>query len=150
MQKPCPARQCTTSGPWGGRSRSVTAAVSLAIGLQIACAGSTTGPIDLDGGRGFRLPEGSYVEANLQMAAGATITAAWETTNETVVDWNVHSHPVSGLVTHDQGSGIMGTIAFTAPAAGGYSVTWERARATTELILDLRFEGAITVEWVAP
>lgn len=120
--------------------------------LALACGGppvtvaadSQTGELE----RSLDLAPGAFAEANLELPAGATVRARFDA-GSVPLHWDVHSHPGSEVVIHDQGQATSGTIEFTPAEAGPYSLLWEnRAAASTTLSVTLELPpGASVHSW---
>ncbi len=97
--------------------------------------------------RNFEIAPGKFAEANLELAAGIEVTAAFRA--DGAVEWNVHSHPEGGVAIHQEGTAADGKISFTAETAGGYSWIWtNKGDATVGLIVSIELpEGARIVSW---
>ena len=80
--------------------------------------------------RSFGLAPGKFAEANLQMKRGATVTATFAEGSADLT-WDIHSHDHSGETKiHDHGVGGSGTVEFTAPEDGVFSILWKNGGAT--------------------
>jgi hypothetical protein len=120
--------------------------------LALACGGppgtvaSDSQPGDLE--RSFALAPGAFAEANLELPAGGTVRATFDA-GAVPVHWDVHSHPGDEVVIHDQGQATNGTLEFTPPEAGPFSLLWEnRAAASTQLAVTLELPpGASVHSW---
>jgi hypothetical protein len=97
--------------------------------------------------RNFEVPPGKFAEANLELAAGVEVTAAFRA--DGAVEWNVHSHPEGGVAIHQEGAAADGKITFTAPTPGGYSWLWtNKGESSVNLIISIELpDGARIVSW---
>lgn len=105
---------------------------------------------DVATARDFDIAPGKFAEANFTMAKGTKITIVFDKGAPDTA-WDVHSHDHSGGTTiHDQGQGGAGTVEFTAPEDGVFSILWkntgdEATPLTVSIALD---EGASIHSWI--
>lgn len=78
---------------------------------------------------------GTFREINVIMEANATFRFTFEASGD--VNWDVHSHPESGVKYWDEGTGTSHEGSFTAPERGIYSLLFENAGA---LPVDITYE----------
>ncbi len=90
---------------------------------------------------------GSFFEVNLGMRDGGEITVRMEA-NQTV-SWDLHSHSGGQVHIHAEGNGTEASTAFTAPAAGTYSVQIDHEH-ETPVEVDLGIQGEAVVASTAP
>jgi len=92
---------------------------------------------------------GRFAEINVELADGATMTAAYEA--DGIVAWNVHSHPDDKPKIHAEGDAAKGTQAFAADKGGLYSYIWvNKGKQAVKLTVDLSFEGTGRVHSTHP
>jgi mono/diheme cytochrome c family protein len=84
--------------------------------------------------RTFQVPPGKFVELNLRLDAGATVSVDYKA--GAALSWNVHSHEAGRTIVHREGRDSGGSVSFTAESAGVYSYLWKND-ATTETTLDV-------------
>jgi hypothetical protein len=84
--------------------------------------------------RSFQVPPGKFVELNLRLEQGATVSIDYKA--GAALSWNVHSHEAGRTIIHREGRDSGGSVAFTAEAAGVYSYLWKND-ATTETTLEV-------------
>jgi hypothetical protein len=108
-------------------------------------ASKPTGPVGAPVDKQVVVPPGKFVEANLHLEAGAIVDATYDATD--LVQWNVHSHPGKDPVTHEQGEGTAGTIRFTAPKTGAYSILWQNDNSSA-IKLSVTLKGGRLESWV--
>lgn len=86
------------------------------------CAGDAA---DAPSSRSFAIAPGEFAEANFRMTKGSMVTVAFSR-GSFAIAWDVHSHDhAGGTKIHDEGKGGAGTIEFTAPSDGVFSVLWK-------------------------
>ncbi len=97
--------------------------------------------------RNFEVAPGKFAEANLELAAGVEVTAAFQA--DGAVEWNVHSHPQGGVAIHQDGIAADGKISFTAATTGAYSWLWtNKGEEAVNLIISIELpDGARIVSW---
>jgi hypothetical protein len=86
---------------------------------------------------------GKFAEANLHLGEGAQLHAEFTSTD--LLQWNVHSHVNGQEQVHQQGEGTAGSIDFTAPAAGSYSLLWTNDNSTS-VKLEVTVTGGVRLE----
>lgn len=98
-----------------------------ACGAQSA-SGSTQEPVP-PGARTFDVRPGDFAEANFTMTKGSSVTVTFAKGSADIA-WDVHSHDHSGgTKVHAKGSGGDGTVEFTAPEDGVFSILWKNGGA---------------------
>ncbi len=100
--------------------------------------------------RNFEVAPGKFAELNMTLSKGATVRVGFSSVARAVT-WNVHSHAHGGGThIHDEGSSKDGTIEFTAPDDGVFSVLWKNdAEAATPLNVAVELgEGASVHSWM--
>ncbi|MGH1348848.1 MAG: hypothetical protein ACRBN8_45350 [Nannocystales bacterium] len=100
--------------------------------------------------RNFEVAVGKFAELNMTLRKGATVRVVFSSAGGAVT-WNVHSHAHGGGTNiHDEGSSRDGTIEFTAPDDGVFSVLWKNdAEAATPLEVAVELgEGASVHSWM--
>ncbi len=115
---------------------------------------------DMDGGSGatqavandrlFQIEPGNFAEANFKMKKDSTVTVAFSKGAADLV-WDIHSHDHSGgTKIHDKGTGGDGTVQFTAPEDGVFSVLWKNNGSTgTPLDVSVTLgDGAALNSWM--
>ncbi|KIG16562.1 hypothetical protein DB30_04333 [Enhygromyxa salina] len=118
-----------------------------------ACGGtadSAGGDAGLATARTFEVEPGGFAEANFKMDKGSTITVTFSRGTSDFA-WNVHSHDHSGgTQNHQEGVARAGTVEFSAPADGVFSVLWKNtATAATPLDVSIDLgEGATIHSWM--
>lgn len=126
--------------------RPVLCALALgALGVA-ACSQPPSSTVDAGEGdfdRQFGIAPAGFVEVNVNMDVGDTMTATYET-DGAALRWDVHSHP-SEVVIHDEGVASSGVIAFTAPEYAQFSVLWENLGAAP-IVLSVTVEVTGTAE----
>jgi hypothetical protein len=97
----------------------------------------------------FEVAPGKFAEANFRMGKDSTVTVTFAKGSGELA-WDVHSHDHSGGTNiHDKGAGGAGSVSFTAPEDGVFSVLWrnEGASATPlEVSVELG-DGASLHSW---
>ncbi len=100
--------------------------------------------------RSFDVAPGKFAEANFQMKKGSTVTATFAKGSGDIA-WDVHSHDHSGgTKIHDKGASGSGTVNFTAPEDGVFSILWMNggsASSPLEVSITLG-EGASIHSWM--
>ena len=133
------------------RLRAAAAHAAFALVLLAAVAGcpkpaaKPTGPIGAPVEKAFVVAPGKFAEANVHLDAGAIVDATYDATD--LIQWNVHSHPGKDPVTHEQGEGTAGTIRFTAPKKGSYSILWQNDNSSA-VKLTVTLKGGRLESWV--
>jgi hypothetical protein len=84
--------------------------------------------------RSFKVPPGEFVELNLRLEQGATVSVDYQAA--AALSWNVHSHEAGRTILHREGRDSGGSVSFTAESAGVYSYLWKN-EATTETTLEV-------------
>jgi hypothetical protein len=84
--------------------------------------------------RSFEVPPGEFVELNLRLELGATVSVDYEAGR--ALSWNVHSHEAGRTIVHREGRDSGGSVSFTAKAGGVYSYMWKND-ATTDATLEV-------------
>ncbi len=93
---------------------------------------------------------GDMAEINLELAAGETMTAKFNSDSGTL-KWNVHSHEGDKAVIHAQGDDATGEPAHTAAKAGMYSFLWKNAgKKPVVLSIELALGGSAKVHSTHP
>jgi hypothetical protein len=115
-----------------------------------ACGAASSAPPTTGANtRAIKIAPGTFAEANFTMTKGSTFSATF-TDGSTDIAWDIHSHDHSGGTEfHDQGAGGDGTVEFTAPADGVFSVLWKNggsAPTTLNIALTLG-KGASVHSW---
>ena len=98
----------------------------------------------------FQIEPGNFAEANFKMKKDSTVTVAFSKGAADLV-WDVHSHDHSGgTKIHDKGTGGDGTVEFTAPEDGVFSVLWKNNGSTgTPLDVSVTLgDGAALNSWM--
>ncbi len=128
------------------RMHCVTAAVLLLVGAGCPPKGAGSG----GGGHTSHalshtwvVKPGKLAEANLHLGEGAQLHAEFSATD--LLQWNVHSHVNQQQTIHQQGEGTAGTIDFTAPATGSYSLLWQNDNSTS-VKLEVTITGGVRLE----
>lgn len=88
-----------------------------------------------------------FLEVNLEMDGNATVEATYEANAS--IAWDVHSHASGEVSVHDAGEGETGTIRFTAPASGAFSILWEN-EGSERVTLSITVTGGARVDSVLP
>jgi|GEM_PF-2084497 len=79
--------------------------------------------------RTFDVQPGEFAEANFTMSKGSSVSVTFANGSADVA-WDVHSHEASGATkVHNKGNGGDGTVEFTAPADGVFSILWKNGGA---------------------
>lgn len=118
-----------------------------------ACGGETDTPspaVAVATTRTFEVAPTKFAEVNFQMKAGSNITVTFGKASSDM-EWNVHSHDHSGgSMIHDEGLGHEGTVVFTAPQDGMFSVIWTNNQAAmTALEVSVALsDGATIHSWI--
>ena len=77
----------------------------------------------------FDVQPGAFAEANFTMSKGSSVTVTFAKGSAGIA-WDVHSHDHSGgTKIHDRGDGGDGTVEFTAPEDGVFSILWKNSGA---------------------
>ncbi len=100
--------------------------------------------------RSFQVEPGKFAEANFKMKEGSTVAVTFSKGSADIA-WDVHSHDHSGgRKIHDEGKGGEGTVEFTAPEDGVFSVLWNNGGSDpTSLDVSVRpGEGASLHSWM--
>lgn len=100
--------------------------------------------------RSFDVAPGKFAEANFQMKKGASVTATFAEGSGDIA-WDIHSHDHSGgTKIHDKGAGGSGTVEFTAPEDGVFSILWKNGgSASSPLDVSITLgEGASIHSWM--
>lgn len=100
--------------------------------------------------RSFEVEPGKFAEANFKMKKGSTVAVTFSKGSADIA-WDVHSHDHSGgRKIHDEGKGGEGTVEFTAPEDGVFSVLWNNGGSDpTSLDVSVRLgEGASLHSWM--
>jgi hypothetical protein len=84
--------------------------------------------------RSFKVPPGEFVELNLRLEQGATVSINYKAA--AALSWNVHSHEAGRTIIHREGRDSGGSVSFSAESAGVYSYLWKND-ATTETALEV-------------
>lgn len=121
--------------------------IAAALGLMVAGC-PPTAPVERTNSRKLLshtwvVKPGKFAEANLKMDEGVQLSATFASTD--LLLWNVHSHPGGQEAIHQQGEGTAGTIEFTAPAAGTYSLLWQNDNSSS-VKLEVKIEGKVRLE----
>jgi hypothetical protein len=147
------AKPETTDVPGGAHTSADDSAGEHACGNHAdgACGGHSAGPATaVATSRTFEVEPGKFAEANFEMKKGSTVTVGFEKGSGDIA-WDVHSHDHSGgTKIHDQGQGGAGSVVFTAPEDGMFSVLWKNG-GTTATPLDVSVtlgDGAILHSWI--
>ena len=90
-------------------------------GIATKTRGTSDKPLSIS--RTETIAPGKHVEVNLSFTAAVLAKATFNASG--VVNWNVHSHPSSGMVEHQKGESATGNIEFQAPTSGVYSFMWK-------------------------
>ncbi len=119
-----------------------------ACGSDMSSDDETTQAVAND--RSFQVEPDKFAEANFKMKKGSTVTVTF---SKGVADiaWDVHSHDHSGgTKIHDKGTGGDGTVEFTAPEDGVFSVLWKNGGSTaTPLDVSITLgDGASLHSWM--
>lgn len=125
----------------GGLSTSTAMVMAF---LVSGCAASPDGAegAPLVGERSWNLNPSQFAEANLAMNATHTVRAEFTASRE--LQWNIHSHNSSTnqQVIHQNGTSQFGSIEFTAPENGIFSIMWtNRGLAAATLNVEIRGEA---------
>jgi hypothetical protein len=88
--------------------------------------------------RSFEVPPGKFVELNLRLEPGATVSVGYEA--GAALSWNVHSHEAGRTIIHREGRDSGGSVPFTAEAGGVYSYMW-----TNDATTDARLKVTTTL-----
>lgn len=119
-----------------------------------ACGSQTESDTELESDiptvRAFDVKPGQFAEANFTMAKGSTVTVTFAK-GSAEITWDVHSHDhTGGTKIHDKGTGGDGTVEFTAPEDGVFSVLWRNGGASpTPLDVSVQLgEGARVHSWM--
>lgn len=116
--------------------------------LLAACAKPATkptGPVGAAIEKSVVVAPGKFAEANLHLDEHAIVEATYDATD--VLQWDVHSHPGKEAVIHERGEGTGGTIRFTAPKAGVYSILWQNDNASG-VKLNVTLRGGKLESWL--
>jgi hypothetical protein len=123
------------------------AALALAAVALPACpkgsGGGTTGRTSHALSHTWVVKPNKFAEANLHMGEGAQVHVEFSATD--LMQWNVHSHVNGQMTIHQQGEGTAGTIDFTAPVTGSYSLLWQNDNSSS-VKLEITVEGGAKLE----
>jgi hypothetical protein len=78
--------------------------------------------------RSFEVPPGKFVELNLRLEPGVTVSVDYEA--GTALSWNVHSHEAGRTIIHREGRDSGGSVSFKAESGGVYSYLWKNDTTT--------------------
>lgn len=91
--------------------------------------------------RTFEVAAQGVVELNVELSAGAAMTAEFSTNGEPL-EWNAHSHPGDEVVMHAQGTDAAAQPRLVAEEAGIHSFLWKNGgERPVRLTVTLRIEG---------
>jgi hypothetical protein len=94
--------------------------------------------------RSFQVPPGKFVELNLRLESGATVSVEYKA--GTALSWNVHSHEAGRTIIHREGRDSGGSVPFTAAAGGVYSYMWKNdATADARLEVTTTFGNGVSL-----
>jgi hypothetical protein len=94
--------------------------------------------------RSFEVPPGQFVELNLRLKQGATVSVDYKAS--TALPWNVHSHEAGRTIIHREGRDSGGSVSFTAEAGGVYSYMWKNdATADAKLEVTTTFGNGVSL-----
>jgi hypothetical protein len=96
------------------------------------------------------LVAGQFLEAEVEMAAGASIDMTFQATGGEI-EWNVHTHQDDETQIVRDGTGASGEETVTVRAAGTYWFLWRNPAGSDPVTLDVTLTpgpGATFVEWL--
>lgn len=114
----------------------------LAPALLAGCAGDEGGPNKVS--RSLSVPRDGSAEANLHMAANASITYHWETEPAANLTFDLHAHRNGSVEVYRNDTATEGGGDFTAPRNGTFSLYWRNPELPVRLVVTI--EGDFTLE----